>query len=109
MIALLYPVLGAALIGAGFAAYIGRRHPLWKIVALNVTGSGVFLLLLTLPAAPDGGADPVPQAMVLTGIVVTLAATALALALTVRLAALEQRRDRDNDPRATGRRAAGTQ
>jgi multicomponent Na+:H+ antiporter subunit C len=35
--------------------------------------------------ASDGIADPVPQAMVLTGIVVSVAATALALALARRL------------------------
>jgi multicomponent Na+:H+ antiporter subunit C len=84
---ILYPFLGAALVGAGFAAFVGRRHVLWRIIALNVVGSGVFLLLLTVPAGVGGAADPVPQAMVLTGIVVTVAATALALALAVRLAA----------------------
>jgi len=36
-------------------------------------------------AQRDGGVDPVPQAMVLTGIVVAVAATALALALARRL------------------------
>lgn len=93
MSVLLYPALGAALIGAGLAAFVARPHPLWKIIAVNIAGSGVFLLLLTLPAAPGDGPDPVPQAMVLTGIVVTLAGTALALALAVRLAALQQRPD----------------
>jgi multicomponent Na+:H+ antiporter subunit C len=83
----IFEVLGAVLVGIGFGAFVGRRHLLWRIIALNVLGSGVFLLLLSLPGAPSGVADPVPQAMVLTGIVVTVAATALALALAVRLAA----------------------
>ncbi|HSJ06488.1 MAG TPA: NADH-quinone oxidoreductase subunit K [Longimicrobiales bacterium] len=84
---ILFQLLGAALAGAGFGAFVGRRHLLWRIIGVNVLGSGVFLLLLTVPAGVGGTADAVPQAMVLTGIVVTVAATALALALAVRLAA----------------------
>jgi multicomponent Na+:H+ antiporter subunit C len=82
----IYAVLGTALIAIGFAAFIVRRHLFWKIIALNIAGTGIFLLLLTLPVAP-GESDPVPQAMVLTGIVVAVAATAFALALALRLAA----------------------
>jgi multicomponent Na+:H+ antiporter subunit C len=91
---IVFPALGATLFGIGFAAFIGRRHLLWKIIAVNVMGSGVSLLLLTLPARVDGIVDPVPQAMVLTGIVVMVAATALALALAVRLASLPTQRGR---------------
>jgi len=47
-------------------------------------GSGAFLVLVGL-AQRSGTPDPVPQAMVLTGIVVAVAATALALALARRL------------------------
>jgi multicomponent Na+:H+ antiporter subunit C len=87
---LVFELLGAALVGIGFGAFVGRRHLLWKIIALNVLGSGVFVLLLAMPSTPGAPADPVPQAMVLTGIVVTVAATALALALAVRIAATAQ-------------------
>ena len=51
-------------------------------------GSGAFLVLVGF-AQRDGTADPVPQAMVLTGIVVAVAATALALALLRRLHVLD--------------------
>lgn len=81
-----FTLLGGALVAAGFAAFVGRPHLLWRILAFNVLGSGVFLLLVMLPARTGGGVDPVPQAMVLTGIVVTVAATALALGLAVRIA-----------------------
>jgi multicomponent Na+:H+ antiporter subunit C len=81
-----FALLGAGLVAIGFAAFVTRHHLLWKILSLNVTGSGVFLLLLALPARVGDEPDPVPQAMVLTGIVVTVAATALALALAVRIA-----------------------
>jgi multicomponent Na+:H+ antiporter subunit C len=82
-----FPILGAALFAVGFAALVGRRHVLWKIIAVNVMASGVSMLLLTLPAAAGDTVDPVPQAMVLTGIVVMVAATGLALALAARLPA----------------------
>lgn len=59
-------------------------HALRRILAFNLMGSGAFLVLVGL-AQRDGGVDPVPQAMVLTGIVVAVAATALALALARRL------------------------
>jgi multicomponent Na+:H+ antiporter subunit C len=88
-----YSLLGAFLFAVGFAAFVGRSHLLWRIIAVNVMGSGVSLLLLTMPASPPGAVDPVPQAMVLTGIVVMVAATALALALAVRLASLPARKE----------------
>ena len=51
-------------------------------------GSGVFLLFGVVArrgAAAGFGGDPVPQALVITGLVVAFAATALAVALLLRL------------------------
>ena len=59
-----------------------------KILALNVIGSGVFLLFGIIARRGAGAgfpADPVPQSMVITGIVVAFAASALAIALVLRL------------------------
>jgi multicomponent Na+:H+ antiporter subunit C len=81
---LLYAVTGAALFAIGVAGLVLQVHLLRKILAFNVMGSGAFLVLVGL-AQRDGALDPVPQAMVLTGIVVAVAATALALALARRL------------------------
>jgi len=84
--ALLYAVSGLGLFCLGLYALIVRIHLLRKILALNIMGSGVFLLLTALARrAPDGSPDPVPQAMVITGIVVAVAATALALVLMRRI------------------------
>ena len=58
-----------------------------RILAFNLMGSGIFLVLVGLAQRQDH-VDPVPQAMVLTGIVVAVAATALALALVRKLHAL---------------------
>jgi multicomponent Na+:H+ antiporter subunit C len=99
-----FPVLGAAIFGLGFAALVGRRHLLWRIIAVNVMASGVSVLLLTLPGRGADGPDPVPQAMVLTGIVVMVAATGLALALAVRVvAAPDDAVDRGADDRRDDR------
>jgi multicomponent Na+:H+ antiporter subunit C len=83
---LLYALTGAALFCIAMHALIVHAHLLRKILACNVMGSGVFLVLVAL-AQRGGEPDPVPHALVLTGIVVAVSATALALALTRRLTA----------------------
>lgn len=84
---LLFACVGALLFAMGIAGVILIGHLLRRILAFNVMGSGVFLILVGLAQRNDVP-DPVPQAMVLTGIVVAVAATALALALVRRLHAL---------------------
>jgi multicomponent Na+:H+ antiporter subunit C len=81
---LLYAFAGVVLLALGLHALVVHAHLLRKILAVNVMGSGVFLVLVGL-AQRDGSADPVSQAMVLTGIVVAVSATALALVLMRRL------------------------
>lgn len=87
---LLFACVGAVLFAMGIAGVILIGHLLRRILAFNVMGSGVFLILVGLAQRNDV-ADSVPQAMVLTGIVVAVAATALALALVRRLHALTGR------------------
>jgi multicomponent Na+:H+ antiporter subunit C len=79
---------GAALAGLGLYGLITNPHPLRKILAFNILGSGVFLLFGIIArkgAAAGLVADPVPQALVITGVVVAFSATALAIALLLRL------------------------
>ena len=84
----LYALLGVGLFTLGLYALIVHAHLLRKILAINVMGSGVFLVLVALGGRTPGGApDPVPHAMVITGIVVAISATALALALMLRVQA----------------------
>ncbi|MDI6900637.1 MAG: NADH-quinone oxidoreductase subunit K [Anaerosomatales bacterium] len=81
----LYPLLGAALFALGVWGLLARKHLIHKVIAANFLGSGVFLVLIGLAGRTAGAdPDPVPLAMVLTGIVVTVALTALALALIKR-------------------------
>lgn len=84
---LLFACVGALLFTMGMAGVILIGHLLRRILSFNVMGSGIFLILVGLAQRHDVP-DPVPQAMVLTGIVVAVAATALALALVRRLHAL---------------------
>ena len=77
---ILYALAGVGLFAIGLYALIMHAHLLRKILALNVMGAGVFLFLIAIAfRRPDPVPDPVPHAMVLTGIVVSVCATALAL------------------------------
>jgi multicomponent Na+:H+ antiporter subunit C len=89
-LALNYALAGAALFGIGLSGLFFCAAPLRKILAVNLAGSGVFLVLVAVATRqPDQPPDPIPNALVLTGIVVALSATAVALALNRRLAATE--------------------
>lgn len=84
---LLYGAAGAILVGIGFYALAVMQHVYRKIIAWNVLGSGVFLILGSIGKrnAIDGVSDPLPQAIVITGIVVSVSATALGLSIARRL------------------------
>jgi multicomponent Na+:H+ antiporter subunit C len=89
--ATLYGLAAAALIGLGIFGLIAGTDALRKILAFNVVGSGVFLLAGTIArrgAASGFEADPVLMALLITGIVVAFSATALAVALLMRLHAV---------------------
>lgn len=89
MNATLYGLLGAALVGIGLFGVLVRAEPLLRILAFNLLGGGVFLVFGAVARRAAGAslaADPVPQAIILTGIVVAFAATTLAVALVLRLA-----------------------
>jgi multicomponent Na+:H+ antiporter subunit C len=59
---------------------------LHKVLALNIMSSGVFLVIVGIARrVPGDTPDPLPHAMVLTGIVVTVSSTAFALALVKRI------------------------
>jgi multicomponent Na+:H+ antiporter subunit C len=86
--ATMFGLCGAALVGLGLYGLIIDPQPLRKLLAFNVLGAGVFLLFGIVArrgATVVVAADPVPQAMVITGIVVAFAATALAVAILLRL------------------------
>ena len=86
---LLYALVGVGLFVLGLYTLIIHAHLLRKILAINVMGSGVFLMLVALAGRhADTPPDPVPHAMVITGIVVAVSATALALILMLKVYAI---------------------
>ncbi|OKY74672.1 MAG: hypothetical protein BM485_12595 [Desulfobulbaceae bacterium DB1] len=77
-----YNYVGLALLALGLHGLIRSSHLLRKILSANIMAGGVFLILIVTAYPGDGGqADPVPHALVLTGIVVSVSITAVALVL----------------------------
>ena len=98
---LIYGAAGVALFFLGAYALFAYAHLLRKILAANIMGSGVFMVFIAMAGRTPGAPDPVPHAMVLTGIVVTVAFTSVALALAVRIARTSGRAhlpEREEDP-----------
>lgn len=85
--ATLFGLCGAALVGVGFYGFAVHANVLRRLLAFNGIGSGIFVMLgAARTRAPQTTSDPVPQALIITGIVVALSATALVVALLVAYA-----------------------
>lgn len=81
----------------GLSMLVTKSNLLKKLLGLNVMETAVFAFLVTAGAIEGGSApimvagaappfaNPLPQAMVLTGIVVAVSVTAVALALIVQI------------------------
>lgn len=83
---LIYGGSGLILFLLGTWSFLVHGALVRKLVALNLMGAGVFHLFVALAyRGLDRAPDPVPHALVLTGIVVAVSATALALAFGRRL------------------------
>ena len=105
----LYLSTAIALIIVGFAGLLVRRNILKMVLGFALVDTGIHLLIATLGSNPGKAApilntaelaadpslvvDPVPQALVLTAIVIGLGVTALMLAYVVRLFALKKTLD----------------
>lgn len=86
---LLYGLTGAVLLSFGIYSVTMHKHIYRRILAWNILGSGIFLILGALGHRnmENSLSDPLPQALVITGIVVSVSATALALAIARRISA----------------------
>lgn len=73
----IWMVVAAGLLGIGLYSLI---------IAIKVMGFAVFLVLVISAGLIDGALDGIAQALVLTGIVIAVAAVAFAPALVVALA-----------------------
>ncbi len=77
-------LVGAFLLSLGTVRLLTARDLVVRLVALNVAGGGGLLTLVALAARTDEP-DPVPHALALTGIVITVAVTGVGLALVRRV------------------------
>lgn len=91
-------IVAMLLFSIGLWMLIIQRNVIKKIIGLNIMETAVFLLLVSVGYLEDGIApimtheaevarmvNPLPQALILTGIVVAVSTTALALALILKL------------------------
>lgn len=78
--AALYLGLGMLLWTLGLHGLCCQTHPMRRLIAINIMGSGVFMVLVAL-ATRGAAIDPLPHALVVTGLVVAVSATAFALRL----------------------------
>lgn len=92
-------VVSVILFGIGFGTLLLHNNMIKKIIGLNIMDSAIYLFLTVqgyidgrmVPILTDGileasaYTNPIPDGLVLTGIVVSVSSSALMLALTVRL------------------------
>lgn len=103
--ATLFGFCAAALVGLGLFGLAVHSEPIRKLLGFNLLGGGVFLFFGVVArrgAAAGYDGDPVPQALVITGIVVAFAATALAQALILRLSQISGEATTARAPPGTG-------
>jgi multicomponent Na+:H+ antiporter subunit C len=83
---LLYMLGGAALFVIGLYGAARQKHLVRKLLGINIMSNGVFAIFIATAYRNEAYfPDPVPQAMVLTGIVVAVCATAFGLVLVERV------------------------
>ena len=75
-----YTVVGIALLLLGIVGAIINKHLLRKLISLNIFTSGVFLCFISL-TYENNTPSTIAIALVLTGLVVSLAAMSLGIML----------------------------
>ena len=83
-VAQFYVILGTVLVVAGMVRMLLVQDLVARLVAMNVVGVGSLLILLALAARSDP-LDPVLSALVITGLVITVAFTGVGAVLIRRI------------------------
>ncbi len=87
------------LFGVGFATLLLHNNLIKKIIGMNIMDTAIFLFFISkgyiwgreapiirgIHRGVDNYVNPVPTALMLTGIVVAVSVTAFALALTIKV------------------------
>lgn len=81
----IYTVCSILLLAIGLLGFFLNTDFIRKLLALNVIGIAIFMLLIAMALIDTAVIDPIPHAMVLTGIVVAAAGTALGLNLASKI------------------------
>ncbi|MFN3870717.1 MAG: NADH-quinone oxidoreductase subunit K [Aquificaceae bacterium] len=81
-----YYLLSLILVAVSLYHFMVARNYVKRLISVNILGSGVFLFFVATGKNTNmENPDPVPHALVLTGIVVAVSATAIAVALILYL------------------------
>ena len=78
----------------GLAGVVLRKNMMITVISISVMNTAIILAFVTMTATPDdvppmladsavGAADPVPQALMITSVVIAVAVTAVALVLVL--------------------------
>ncbi|WP_395339012.1 NADH-quinone oxidoreductase subunit K [Ningiella sp. W23] len=86
----IYFVCAILLLAIGLLGFLLNVDFIRKILGLNIIGIAIFMFLLAISNGNEGVIDPVPHAMVLTGIVIAAAGTALGLNLASKVVRLKR-------------------
>ncbi|MDO8909976.1 MAG: NADH-quinone oxidoreductase subunit K [Pseudohongiella sp.] len=91
----LYTIVGAAIFLLALHGLLMTTDSIRRLIAVNLMGAGTFLIMIAL-AARISPPDPVLHALVVTGLVVAISATALALRLITSAAIAQHSQDSEN-------------
>lgn len=94
-----YDTAAMILFGVGFMTLLLNNNLIKKIIGMNIMDTSIFLFFITkgyihgrmapiydsIPQNSELLINPLPSALMLTGIVVAVSTTAFALALTVKI------------------------
>ncbi|WP_022851895.1 cation:proton antiporter subunit C [Limisalsivibrio acetivorans] len=89
-------LIAIVLMMIGFYAIIAKNNLVKKVIGINIFQTAVFLLYISIAKVSGGTApvlwkkaeyydNPLPHVLILTAIVVSVATTAVALALIIRI------------------------
>mgnify|MGYP000150310881 FL=1 len=82
----IYSLCSILLFAIGLLGFLLNNDFIRKLLGLNVIGIAIFMFLLAVANTYPDAVDPVPHAMVLTGIIVAAAGTALGLNIASKIA-----------------------
>lgn len=79
---LAFSITAGLLFAVGLYGMLARTGLIHRLLGANIMAAAVFLFLVVLSTRGiEAGTDPVPQVMVLTGIVISISLTAFGLVL----------------------------